>query len=385
MCCTRLTHFELGGCFRTAFKWAVTRIPSLLAPQSWPDASDNLVVLDRLEVVDSSITLHSVIGFIMANATVSRLGAQDGSVGSESAIRALFLKVFSGEILTAFKEANVALERSMVRSISSGKSAQFPATWKATAAYHTPGTEIVGQVIKGNERVINIDGLLLADAFIANIDEAMNHYDVRAPYKAELGYSLSNKMDRHLLQLMVIAARAAATVSGGFGGTELVNADYDTSPNTLVTGFFDAATALDEKDVPDDGQRNGFLLPDSYHMLVQSERAVNRDWNGQDDNGSYKKGKILELCGVAIVKSNHVPNTDLSAGANALQQNDYFENFANTIGVISHKTAVGTVKLLDLAFEMEYDIRRQGTLMVAKYACGHGILRPECAVELKVA
>lgn len=321
----------------------------------------------------------------MSNATVSRLGAADNSVGSESAIRTLFLKVFSGEVLTAFKETNVALERSMVRTISAGKSAQFPATWKGTAAYHTPGAEIVGSVINHNERVINIDGLLLASAFISNLDEAMNHYDVRAPYKAELGHSLSNKMDRHLLQLMIIAARAAATVSGGSGGTELVNADYDTSPNTLVTGFFDAATALDEKDVPDDGQRSGFLPSESYHMLVQSERAVNRDWNGQDENGSYKKGKILELCGIEIVKSNHIPQTNISANADALQQNDYFEDFSNTIGVISHKTAVGTVKLLDLAFEMEYDIRRQGTLMVAKYACGHGILRPECAVELKLA
>jgi hypothetical protein len=317
----------------------------------------------------------------MANATVSRIGQQDGG-GSATA---LFLKVFSGEILTAFKETNVALERSMVRTISSGKSAQFPATWKATASYHTPGAEIVGQVIKHNERVINIDGLLLADAFIASIDEAMNHYEVRAPYKNELGYALSNKMDRHLLQLMVMAARAAATVSGGNGGTELVNADYDTSPNTLVTGFFDAATALDEKDVPDDNQRFGYLPSELYHMLIQSDRAVNRDWNGQDSNGSYKGGKIMELSGIQIVKSNHIPQTDLSAGADALQNNDYFDNFENTVGVISHKTAVGTVKLLDLAFEMEYDIRRQGTLMVAKYACGHGILRPECAVELAVA
>jgi hypothetical protein len=40
---------------------------------------------------------------------------------------------------------------------------------------------------------------------------------------------------------------------------------------------------------------------------------------------------------------------------------------------------------MDLAAESEYDIRRQGTLMVAKYAVGHGILRPEAAVELAKA
>jgi len=46
------------------------------------------------------------------------------------------------------------------------------------------------------------------------------------------------------------------------------------------------------------------------------------------------------------------------------------------------KEAIGTVKLLDLATESEYQIQRQGTLFVAKYAMGHGVLRPECSVKV---
>lgn len=56
----------------------------------------------------------------MANATVSRLGQTNGAGDALS----LFLKVFAGEVLTAFAETNVALSRSMVRTITSGKSAQ---------------------------------------------------------------------------------------------------------------------------------------------------------------------------------------------------------------------------------------------------------------------
>lgn len=317
----------------------------------------------------------------MANATPSRLG----QINASGDALALFLKVFSGEILEAFYSANVSLDKHVIRTITSGKSAQFPATWKATAAYHTPGTEITGSVIKQAERVINIDGLLLADAFIASIDEAMNHYDVRAPYKKALGYALSEKFDKVVLQLMVLAARASATITGGNGGSTLVNADYDTSANTLVTGVFDAATALDEKAVPDDGERYCFLPSESYHLLVQSDRAVNRDWNEQEKNGSYRTGKIAEISGIKLQKSNHIPQTDLSGTGDALENNTYAADFSNVVGVVAHHTAVGTVKLMDLAFEMEYDIRRQGTLMVAKYAMGHGILRPESAVELAVA
>ena len=60
----------------------------------------------------------------------------------------------------------------------------------------------------------------------------------------------------------------------------------------------------------------------------------------------------------------------------------YNSDFRNTFGIVSHSAAVGTVKLLDLATESEYQIERQGTLFVAKYAMGHGVLRPECAIEL---
>jgi hypothetical protein len=42
------------------------------------------------------------------------------------------------------------------------------------------------------------------------------------------------------------------------------------------------------------------------------------------------------------------------------------------------KQALGSVHLMDLASESEYQIERQGTLMVTRMACGHGVLRPEC-------
>ncbi len=257
-------------------------------------------------------------------------------------------------------------------------------TWKATAAYHVPGNEIVGQVIKHAEKIINIDSVLLADAFIANIDEAMNHYDVRSIYSKELGYALSNQADKNLLQLAVLAARAAATITGGSGGSQLTNAGYDTTADTLAQGIYDAAQTLDEKFVPDMGDRVAFMRPKHYNLLVQSSKAINRDWNEPSgDNGTYASGKVMRIANVAIKKSMHVPNAVVSAMSGA--NNTYDGDFSNTVAVVCHKMAAGTVKLLDLALDHAYDIRRQGTLFVAKYAQGHGILRPECSVELKKA
>ena len=63
--------------------------------------------------------------------------------------------------------------------------------------------------------------------------------------------------------------------------------------------------------------------------------------------------------------------------------NGYNGDLSATRILAGTKEAIGTVKLLDLATESEYQIERQGTLFVAKYAMGHGVLRSECAVEVR--
>ena len=82
-----------------------------------------------------------------------------------------------------------------------------------------------------------------------------------------------------------------------------------------------------------------------------------------------------------MVKTNHLPTADIAAETG--QANTYSDTFGTKVmGLVFHKSAVGTVKLQDLSTESEYQIQRQGTLMVAKYAMGHGGLRPECGVVL---
>ena len=309
----------------------------------------------------------------MANATVLRIGQVNGSGATD----ALFLKVFGGEVLTAFEETNVVMDKHMVRSISAGKSAQFPATWKVTASYHTPGNEIVGQTSNVNERVITIDDLLIADVFIANIDEAKNHFDYRSTYSTEAGRALAYTWDKNVLQVGVLAARASATVTGAYGGTSLTSSGtlYRTSATDLAAGIFAAVQAMAEKDIPEMEAKWCFVRPAQYYLLAQNTALINKDWGGA---GAYSDGKIFRIAGVPLVISNHLPITNISSGVAAYQG-----DFSKTAALIMTKAAVGTVKLLDLAMESEYDIRRQGTLIVAKYAVGHGILRPECAAELK--
>ena len=140
----------------------------------------------------------------------------------------------------------------------------------------------------------------------------------------------------------------------------------------LAASFFTAATAFDNKSIPK--ERFGALRPAQYYLLAQNTKVLNKDWNG---SGSYSDGKVIKIAEVTLVKSIHIPSTNVNSGPTAYQG-----DFTKTVGLIWNRSAMGTVKLLDLAMESAYDIRRQGTLMVAKYAVGHGILRPEAACEL---
>jgi hypothetical protein len=312
----------------------------------------------------------------MSNATPSRLG----QVNSAGDVKSLFLKVFTGEVMTTFAETNVVLPYVRQRSIANGKSASFAIVGKAQAAYHVPGAEIVGKNIAANEVVITIDDLLIADSFISNIDEAMNHYDVRSVYSTELGRVLANTLDRHLLQLGLLAARASARITGETGGTTITAAGA-TSQN-LIDALFDAAQVFDEKDVAMD-DRVAFVRPAEYYSLAQNTTLLNKDWGGA---GAYADGTVLRVAGITLVKTNHLPAGVIADGSlNAGTSNKYAGDFTGVKALVMQKGAIGSVKLMDLAMESEYDMRRQGSLMLAKYAMGHGVLAPQAAIEIKVA
>ena len=326
----------------------------------------------------------------MANATVSRLGLVKNT-GTN--FNELFLKVFSGEVLTSFAQNNIFNEQlHSVRTITSGKSASFPVLGTATAAYHTVGTPLVGaNQIQANEMIISIDDLLIAQSFVANIDELKNHYDVRATYADELGKALARTYDQNVAKVICNASRASATLTGGQGGTVLtLPTGNTTSANVdgdeLAAAIYDIAQSFDENDIPKT-DRFVVLPPAEYYKLAESAtRTVNTDFNPQG-NGSFASGMITQIAGIPVMMSNNVPQTNVSSNPSGAN-NTYSGDDSKTIGMVFHKSAVGTVKLMDMTTEIsgsDYGIMYQGTLMVAKYALGHGILRPECAATIKLS
>jgi|TARA_R100000482_G_scaffold89192_1_gene36317 hypothetical protein len=326
----------------------------------------------------------------MANASPVSVGKVNAG-GSEDA---LFLKVFAGEVLTSFERASATEGADMVRAIASGKSAQFPVMGRISAAYHTPGTEITGSDVNHNEKVITINDLLISSVFLSNIEEAKNHYDVRGAYSSEIGRALAFQKDKHILQTIGQAAKTTTANVGDTNypaGTVLTNTNIAsatdaTAANAMIDELFSAAKALDDNYVPKEG-RKCFLRTEEYYKLANATNAINVDFSG---NGSIAEGRVQRIAGIDLIPVPHFVSSNVTSGADAGSATQggstpQAVDLSNFVALICHPSAVGTVKLMDLAVESEYDIRRQGTLMVAKYAMGHGVLRPEAAVGIKEA
>jgi hypothetical protein len=308
-----------------------------------------------------------------------------------------------------------------IRTIGSGKSASFPVTGVADSAYHTVGQSIVEtgtsylSDIAKTEKQIFIDDMLVSSTFLANVDELKNHYDIRSIYAAELGKALAKRFDIATMKTLFAATGASANLSGQSAGTRITGADLDTTAE-IIDALFGIATTLDDNDAPSEG-RFAILTPKTYYQLLTSDNnainhAVSSDYGS---GGNVAAGSIPMVAGIRLIKSNHLKDiaelgdqrtatvtTQTGVDGSAGVKNDvagvtgdgYESNFSGlvtgsagseTYGILAGtKEAIGTVKLLDLATESEYQIERQGTLFVAKYMMGHGVLRPECSVAVTV-
>lgn len=339
----------------------------------------------------------------MSAATPSRVG----QIAAAGAVDALWLKVFSGEVLTAFETAVKLKGTVRERSISGAKSAQFPATFKTSANYHTPGAEILGKSIQHNEITVTLDDLLISDVFVADIDELKNHYDVRAPYSTELGNALALFYDRTLAQVILAAARDTTPLFTGDGaGTSVVENDIGGAAGNFVLNGADLIDAvglakqkMDEKDVPvDTMQVRACFKPAQWYLMARSDKNINRDYNPA---GQGRARDVLNLVSdVQVIKSNAplfgvdvtpwvvTTNEDGIVGKAAETRvpsdypTKYHADATKTVGLVWVEPAAAVLTLKGLQMESAWDIRRQGTLMLAKMAFGAGKLRSKCAVEI---
>ena len=300
---------------------------------------------------------------------------------------ALFLKVFSGEVLTAFTRASKVMNNHMIKTIDSGKSTSFPVIGRGKAHYLPAGSNLddLREAIPHNEVVINIDGLLTSDVLITDIYEAMNHYDVRGEYAKQLGEALAIAADGATVAEIAKLVKANTENITGLGKGVVVEKtitggagiNYETG-KAVIDGLLEMKAKWTTQYVPEE-ERFAYITPEVESAIITSKDAINRDYGAV---ASIVDGNIDKLCGFKIIAVPHLK----AGGADktgmlgtASEGHEFPTDYAGALAVCAHRTAVATVKLKDLQLEHARRPELQADMIIAKNAVGHGGLRPEAS------
>jgi len=295
------------------------------------------------------------------------------------------MQLYAGQVMLAFERKLTFLELVTVKTTPNGNSMSFPIIGQASDGdtnTHVPGTTLSMSTVAVRERIINIDALEYFAMAVNMFDEKVLHFETRGELAKQAGEALAVKVDKAVGVELIVASQTSGTVASGAvqeDGTEIVNAVITTGStpadkgNALVETIFQAVAELEGKNVT--GEKYFVTSPLNYSYLAQSN-AINKDVTS-GDNGGLDNGLVMDVAGIKIYKTNHMPTdyviTDATGGA---------EFGAVPQGMIFTKDAVGVVKLLDITSEANYLPEELATLLTSYYSYGIGVLNPGASCVL---
>jgi hypothetical protein len=228
---------------------------------------------------------------------------------------------------------------------------------------------------------------------VYDLDETLAHYDLRGEISKKIGYALAEAYDKKIFRMIAKSAREAhpITTSPGPepGGSVIqlgVQKEFDAQ--ALVDGFFEAASILDEKNVPNTG-RCAVLSPRQYYALISQvdSNILNRDYG--NNAGDLQSGAgLYQIAGINIKRSNNLPFLAGTVSSVSGENNNYSGDFSTHCGLIYHKDAAGVVEAIGPQVQVtsgDVSVLYQGDVIVGRMAMGCGTLNPAAAIELQSA
>ena len=292
-------------------------------------------------------------------------------------------------------QACIAKGTVQTRTLRNGKSLQFIYTGRMTADYHQPGTPILGG---GDppvaEKTIVMDDLLISSAFLYDLDETLAHYSLRSEISAKIGHALAEAYDKKIFRIIAKSARTAHPITASPGpepGGSVIKlgAGNEFNAQALVDSFFEAASILDEKNVPTSGRTRCPVSPRQYYALISQvdTNILNRDFGNSQGNLNSGEG-LYEIAGISIKRSNNLP---FMAGVVARvdgENNDYSGDFSAHCGLIYQRDAAAVVEAIGPSVQTtggDVKAMYQGDMIIGRLAMGADWLNPAAAIELQAA
>ena len=153
--------------------------------------------------------------------------------------------------------------------------------------------------------------------------------------------------------------------------------------------FFEAASILDEKNVPSAG-RTAVLSPRQYYGLISQvdTNILNRDFgNTQGNLNSPAKVSMKSLVSLSVVLTTCLSWLVLLTRVDG-ENNDYGGDFSAHCGLIYQRDAAGVVEGIGPSVQTtggDVKAMYQGDMIIGRLAMGADWLNPAAAIELQAA
>lgn len=343
----------------------------------------------------------------------SRMGRNYHGATAPADTQELFRTRLVGLVNAAYDEQNKTKPWVQHETLTDGKSVEFTALGEASGSYHQIGDDILvdenadGDSYLSNMKpgvtLIHVDPIFQASVFLSVEDMKKAHAELgggaqaasrTGKYGQRLGAKLASYLDITNLRCMNNCARTEAIIRGmesdagiPLGGAVVVDESAGTNADDFVTALLTCARVLDTKNVPSEG-RVCWLAPTQYYRFfgTTNHQVLDKDFG---DGGNLAKGTLVEIGGILILPSNHFRAAQTGLGQWANATNSYADPFAavtlgygSTIAVVTHQDAVGQVNMANINVEVTYWPNRLGWQLTAFQMHGHGVVTPQCAVEI---
>jgi len=376
---------------------------------------------------------------LTAGNLVMRDSLTEGPLGGAAGANKLWLPLWSGEVIHAYDQFNMFENMITTKTLTGGYSYEFPVT--GTIALNPSwdaGEELIGGDATSTTFKVNLDKRPMAAHFECdNVDLLVTQWDYRSELARQAGLQLANTRDKQLA-VSLLAACAVDSLASDPRGSDFTSNAFQApgviSTSVLATGNSVSETeclailkeiesylvACQENDLTT-GNVYCVVTPKVFQLIrslgiPKSTSAISAYaggtyattplFSGSDDFnagvgigvGMNMMTDSLDYMGVKIVKSNHIPKTNLNASATTqIGSSKYNLNFNTTAfdnangtgfsafsvyGFLFQTEAVAGLSLQGMKVDTVQDVRRNTQFTVASMMKGTGIIRPELCKAL---
>lgn len=332
------------------------------------------------------------------------------SVDGANDMGKLWLPIWSGEVLHAYDQFRMFEPMVTSKSISSGRTIEFPITGTVSlkAAWDAGEYLVGGDNSASSQFTIELDKRPMAAHFeLDNIDLMVTQWEYRQELARQAGQTLANARDKQVAAYIALAAASAKITGDPRTDLDLPEVFAVSTSTTVIDDAAEALKVLEGieefcvdlqmNDVPVQGcycvvpprlfqQIRRLGVADSATPEIAQNMqpmfggvAAAGGLGAPFTQGMNSLSDSLVYMGVTITKSNHVPTTNYAANAIGEARYNVQGAAGNVRGMIFCAEAVAAVRKTGLVVDTEDDIRRNTTFTVASMYSGTGVLKPELA------